>query len=58
MLNKNRQIRAVVNMLLDAVLLFAAFGLANYLRFNFVRFFEPGGAGPALEVAQIGRAHV
>ena len=39
-------------MLLDAVLLFAAFGLANYLRFNFVRFFEPGGAGPALEVAR------
>ena len=52
MLNKNRQIKVGVNMLLDAVLLFAAFGLANYLRFNFVRFFEPGGAGPALEVAQ------
>ena len=52
MLNKNRQIKASVNMLLDAVLLFAAFGLANYLRFNFVRFFEPGGAGPALEVAR------
>ena len=52
MLNKNRQIKVGVNMLLDAVLLFAAFGLANYLRFNFVRFFEPGGAGPALEVAR------
>ena len=52
MLNKNRQIKVGLNMLLDAVLLFAAFGLANYLRFNFVRFFEPGGAGPALEVAR------
>ena len=52
MLNKNRQIKVGVNMLLDAVLLFAAFGLANYLRFNYVRFFEPGGAGPALEVAR------
>ena len=52
MLNKNRQIKVGLNMLLDAVLLFAAYGLANYLRFNFVRFFEPGGAGPALEVAR------
>ncbi len=52
MLNKNRQIKVGLNMLLDAVLLFASFGLANYLRFNFVRFFEPGGAGPALEVAR------
>ena len=34
------------------MLLFAGFLLANYVRFNYVRFFEPGGAGPALDVAR------
>ena len=37
--------------LLDVVLLFVSFLLANYVRFNYVVFFEPGGAGPALQVA-------
>ena len=30
----------------------SAFCFANYIRFNYVRYFEPGGAGPALAVAR------
>ena len=39
-------------MLSAAALLFIGFLLANYIRFNYVRYFEPGGAGPALAVAR------
>ena len=42
-------------MLADAALLFIGFLLANYIRFNYVRYFEPGGAGPALAVARDSR---
>lgn len=52
MLKENQRIRAVCSSVLDAVLLFAAYWLANYLRFNFWRFYQPGGAGPALDIAQ------
>lgn len=52
MLEKNKRIRAWASSLLDAVLLFAAYLLANHLRFNYVRYFQPGGAGPALDIAQ------
>lgn len=46
MLEKNQRIKSLLYLLLDAALLFIGFLLANYIRFNFVRFFEPGGAGP------------
>ena len=52
MLEKNQRIKSLLYLLLDAALLFISFLLANYIRFNFVRFFEPGGAGPALAVAR------
>ena len=52
MIEKNRRIRAVCSFLADAVLIFLAYVLANYLRFNYMRFFQPGGAGPALEIAR------
>ena len=52
MLEKNQRIKSLLYLLLDAALLFIGFLLANYIRFNFVRFFEPGGAGPALAVAR------
>ena len=52
MIEKNRRIRATCNCLADAVLIFLAYLLANYLRFNYMRFFQPGGAGPALAIAQ------
>lgn len=52
MLEKNQRYKSILSGLLDAVLLFVGFLLANYVRFNYVRFFEPGGAGPALDVAQ------
>lgn len=52
MIEKNKRIRAWASSLLDAVLLFAAYLLANHLRFNYVRYFQPGGAGPALDIAQ------
>ena len=45
MLEKNQRIKSLLYLLLDAALLFIGFLLANYIRFNFVRFFEPGGAG-------------
>ena len=32
--------------------LFAAYLLANFLRFNFLPYIQPGGAGPALDIAQ------
>ena len=52
MLEKNKRIRACFSSLLDMVLLFAAYLLANHLRFNYLRYFQPGGAGPALDIAQ------
>ena len=52
MIKENQRIRAVCSSALDAVLLFAAYWLANYLRFNFWRYYQPGGAGPALDIAQ------
>ena len=52
MLEKNQRIKSLLYLLLDAALLFIGFLLANYIRFNFVRFFEPGGAGPGLAVAR------
>ena len=52
MLEKNQRYKSILSGLLDAVLLFVGFLLANYVRFNYVRFFEPGGAGPARDVAQ------
>ena len=52
MLEKNQRIKSMLSGLLDAVLLFVGFLLANYVRFNYVMFFEPGGAGPALQVAR------
>ena len=51
MLEKNQRIKSLLYLLLDAALLFIGFLLANYIRFNYVRYFEPGGAGPALEAA-------
>lgn len=51
MLEKNQRTKSMLSGLLDAVLLFVSFLLANYVRFNYVVFFEPGGAGPALQVA-------
>lgn len=51
-LEKNQRYKSILSALLDMALLFAAFLLANYLRFNYVVYFEPGGAGPALAVAQ------
>ena len=52
MIKQNQRIRAVCSSALDALLLFAAYWLANYLRFNFWRYYQPGGAGPALDIAQ------
>ena len=52
MLEKNQRFKSLLFVLLDAALLFVGFLLANYIRFNYVRYFEPGGAGPALAVAQ------
>ena len=51
MLEKNQRTKSMLSGLLDVVLLFVSFLLANYVRFNDVVFFEPGGAGPALQVA-------
>lgn len=58
MLETNRRARIAASALLDFFLVFASFVLANYLRFNYIRFFEPGGAGPALEIAQDPRTTV
>lgn len=52
MLEKNQHIRNLCSGLLDAVLLFAAFVAANFIRFHYLRYFQPGGAGPALKVAR------
>ena len=52
MLNKNQRTRAVLDSLVDALLLFLAYLLSNYLRFNYMRYFQPGGAGPALDIAR------
>ena len=47
MLEKNQRFKSLLYVLADAALLFIGFLLANYIRFNYVRYFEPGGAGPA-----------
>lgn len=52
MLEQNQRIKKSINALVDAVVLFALFLLANFVRFNLLPFFEEGGAGPALAVAQ------
>ena len=52
MLEKNQRILSVGSSVLDALLLFAAYLLANFLRFNFLPYIQPGGAGPALGIAQ------
>ena len=52
MLEKNQRFKSLLYVLADAALLFIGFLLANYIRFNYVRYFEPGGAGPALAVAR------
>ena len=49
MLEKNQRFKSLLYVLADAALLFIGFLLANYIRFNYVRYFEPGGAGPALQ---------
>ena len=51
MLEKNQRIKALCRSGIDAALLFAAYLLAVYLRFNVVRYVQ-GGAGPALEIAK------
>ena len=55
MLEKNQRFKSLLYVLADAALLFIGFLLANYIRFNYVRYFEPGGAGPALAVARDSR---
>ncbi len=45
MLEKNQRFKSLLYVLADAALLFIGFLLANYIRFNYVRYFEPGGAG-------------
>mgnify|MGYP002710276363 FL=1 len=52
MLEKNQRIRAMIDSLADMALLFLAYVLANYLRFNYLRYYQPGGAGPALDIAR------
>ena len=49
MLEKNQRIRAMIDSLADMALLFLAYVLANYLRFNYLRYYQPGGAGPAFD---------
>ena len=44
MLEKNQRTKSMLSGLLDVVLLFVSFLLANYVRFNYVVIFEPGGA--------------
>ena len=52
MLEQNRRFKNICSGLLDALLLLAAYLIAHYLRFNLLPYFEPGGAGPALEQAR------
>ena len=52
MLEKNQRIRAMIDSLADMALLFLAYVLANYLHFNYLRYYQPGGAGPALDIAR------
>ena len=55
MIEQNFRLQKLASSLLDALLIFIAYPLANYLRFNHMRFFQPGGAGPALDFAKDGR---
>ena len=48
LLSENQRIRGLISSVIDIVLLIAAYLLANFLRFNWLPFFEEGGAGPAL----------
>lgn len=52
MLEKNQRIKALGSGAADAVLLFLSYLAANFLRFNGLPFFQPGGAGPALDIAR------
>ena len=52
MLSENQRIRGLISSVIDIVLLIAAYLLANFLRFNWLPFFEEGGAGPALDIAR------
>ena len=47
LLSENQRIRGLISSVIDIVLLIAAYLLANFLRFNWLPFFEEGGAGPA-----------
>ena len=52
MLSENQRIRGLISSVIDIMLLIAAYLLANFLRFNWLPFFEEGGAGPALDIAR------
>lgn len=52
LLSENQRIRGLISSVIDIVLLIAAYLLANFLRFNWLPFFEEGGAGPALDIAR------
>ena len=52
MLSENQRIKGLISSVIDIVLLIAAYLLANFLRFNWLPFFEEGGAGPALDIAR------
>lgn len=45
MLEKNQRFKSLLYVLADAALLFIGFLLANYIRFNYVRYFEPAAQG-------------
>ena len=52
MIEKNLRLKKLLSSLLDGALILLAYLLANYLRFNYIVFFQPGGAGPALGIAK------
>jgi len=52
LLSENQRIRGLISSVIDIMLLIAAYLLANFLRFNWLPFFEEGGAGPALDIAR------
>ena len=52
MIERNEHYKKIVSGMVDALLIFFTFLLANYLRFNYFRFFQPGGPGPALAIAR------
>lgn len=44
LLSENQRIRGLISSVIDIMLLIAAYLLANFLRFNWLPFFEEGGA--------------